>query len=69
MDLQDPVFHVLQQLIDGVDVRVGQHRTLDLGLSVSGDGQPTSSPVLMPSGPALSNPHHWGQLSSTAHEG
>ena len=30
MDLQDPVFHVLQQLIDGVDVRVGQLKVLDL---------------------------------------
>jgi hypothetical protein len=35
LDLQNWCLHVFQQLIDGVDVGVGQFRALDLGLSRS----------------------------------
>jgi hypothetical protein len=32
LDLQDWPLHALQQFIDGMDVRVGQLKALDLGL-------------------------------------
>lgn len=37
------VLHILLQLIDGIDVRVGQLKALKLGLGGSWVGQPTSS--------------------------
>lgn len=56
MDLQDQPLYQLQQLIDGVDVGVGQLRALDLGLG--GIGQPTSSPMPVPPGLTILNPCH-----------
>ena len=40
-----PALHALQQFVDGIDVRVGQLKALDLGL-LGGNciGQPTNSP-------------------------
>ena len=35
MYLQDPPFHELQQIIDSVDVEVGQLKAMDLGLGGS----------------------------------
>jgi hypothetical protein len=35
LDLQDWLFHVLQQITDGVDFGVGQLKALDLGLGDS----------------------------------
>lgn len=61
--LQDQPLHKLQQLIGGVDVVVGQIRAQDLGLP----GQPTSSPLPSPMGPALLKcpGEGQGQLSHT----
>ena len=46
--LHDSLFHVLQKLIDAVDVGMGQLKALDLGLGDSWVGQPASSPVFKP---------------------
>ena len=35
LDLQDQLLHTLQQFIDGIDVGVGQLKSLDLGLGGS----------------------------------
>ena len=53
MDLQDQYFHVLQQLIDGVDVGVGQLKALDLGLGDSWVSQLFCTHTTRMSSPAL----------------
>lgn len=62
--LQDQPLHMLQQLISGVDVRVGQLKQ-SLGLGGGCCVQPTSSPAPTPLGPALLFcPGEWqGQFS------
>jgi len=35
LDLQDWPFHTLQQIIDGVDIGVGQLKALDLGRDIA----------------------------------
>ena len=46
LDLQDLPLHVLQQIIDEVDVGLGQLLTLFLGLGSGRIGQSASSPHL-----------------------
>lgn len=48
--LQNQPIHILQQLIDDIDVGVDQLKAQDLGL---GGGQPTSSPEPVPKGTSV----------------
>lgn len=53
LGLKDGFLHMLQNSIDGMDVRVGQLITLVLGLHGSCVGQPADSPSSPPGGPVL----------------
>ena len=60
LNLQDLSLHVFQQIIDGMDVGVGQLITLFLGLGSYRIDQPTSRPT------PLACPHHQCELSCIA---
>lgn len=59
LHLQDQLFHLLQQVIDEVDVRVGQLNILNLDTGGSWVGQPANSPP--PTGQTLQ--HYPGLLA------
>lgn len=60
MDLYKWSLHLLQQILGGVDVGMGQFKALDLGLRGIRDGHPTGSHAIMPLGPVYPLPLQLG---------